>query len=72
MTEPSYEVIKMAAIFYNIDSLPCLKAIVHMRKPQKPGLEVIKLEFILKPKIKCNDWLLADTCPQAANHFTLF
>ena len=27
-----------------------------------PGLEVIKLEFILKLKIKRNDWLLADTC----------
>ena len=33
-----------------------------------PGLEVIKLEFILRLKIKCNDWLLVDTCPQAANH----
>ena len=36
------------------------------------GLEVIKLEFILRHKIKRNDWLLADTCPQAANHCTLF
>ena len=27
-----------------------------------PGLEVIKLEFILKLKIKRNDCLLADTC----------
>ena len=26
-----------------------------------PGLEVIKLEFILKLKIKGNDWLLADS-----------
>ena len=33
-----------------------------------PGVEVIKLEFIFKLKIKRNDWLLADTCPQAANH----
>ena len=33
------------------------------------GLEVIKLEFILRLKIKCNDWLIADTCPQAANHW---
>ena len=24
------------------------------------------LEFILRLKIKHNDWLLADTCPQAA------
>ena len=35
-------------------------------------LEVKKLEFILRLKIKCNDWLLADTCPQAANHCPLF
>ena len=27
-----------------------------------PGLEVIKLEYSLKLKIKRNDWLLADTC----------
>ena len=33
-----------------------------------PGFEVIKLEFILRLKIKRNDWLLVDTCPQAANH----
>ena len=37
-----------------------------------PGFEVIKLEFILRLKIKRNDWLLADTCPQPANHFALF
>ena len=37
-----------------------------------PGLEVIKLEFILRLKIKCIDWLPADTCPQAANHCALF
>ena len=23
-------------------------------------------------QIKCNDWLLADTCPQSANHCALF
>ena len=40
--------------------------------PRQPGLEVIKLEFILRLKIKRNDWLLADTCLQAANHLTLF
>ena len=39
---------------------------------QTPGLEVIKHEFILKLKIKRNDWLLADTCPQTANHWALF
>ena len=38
----------------------------------QPGLEVIKLEFILRLKIKRNDWLFADTCPQAANHQALF
>ena len=38
----------------------------------QPGLEVIKLEFILKLKIKRNDWLLADMCPQATNQCSLF
>ena len=33
---------------------------------------VIKLEFILKLKIKRNGWLLADTCPQAAKYCTFF
>ena len=37
-----------------------------------PGLEVIKLEFILRLKIKRNDWLPGDTCLQAANHCILF
>ena len=37
-----------------------------------PGLEVIKLEYSLRLKIKRNDWLLADMCPQAANHCPLF
>ena len=37
-----------------------------------PGLKVIKREFILRLKIKHNDWLLADTCPQSANHCALF
>ena len=37
-----------------------------------PGLEVIKLESSLRLKNKRNDWLLADTCPQAANHCALF
>ena len=38
----------------------------------KTGLEVIKPEYSLKLKIKRNDWLLADTCPHAANHCALF
>ena len=37
-----------------------------------PGLEVIKLEYKLRLKIKLIDWLLADTCPQTANHCALF
>ena len=37
----------------------------------RPGPEVIKLEYSLTLKIKPNDWLLADTCPQAANHCAL-
>ena len=32
-----------------------------------PGLEVVKLEYSLRLKKKRIDWLLADTCPQAAN-----
>ena len=41
------------------------------KKAKQPGLKVIKLQHSLRFKIKCNDWLLADTCPQAANHCTL-
>ena len=37
-----------------------------------PDPEVIKLQYSLKLKIKSNDWLLADTCRQAANHCALF
>ena len=39
---------------------------------QQSGLEVLKLEFILRLKIKHNDWLLADTCRQATNQCALF
>ena len=39
---------------------------------KKTGFEVIKLEFILRHQIKRNDWLHADTCPQAANHCAYF
>ena len=38
----------------------------------RPGLEVINLEYKLRLKIKRNDWLFADTCPQTANHCALF
>ena len=36
------------------------------------GLEVMNLEYSLRLKVKRNDWLLADTCPQAANQCALF
>ena len=36
------------------------------------GLEVIKLEYSLRLKIKGNDRLLADTCLRAANKCVLF
>ena len=36
----------------------------HFDGKKRPGLEVIKLEFILRLKIKHNGWLLADTCPK--------
>ena len=37
------------------------------------GLEKnLASRFILNLKIKRNDWLLADTCPQAANRYALF
>ena len=38
----------------------------------KPSPKFIELECILKLKIKRNDWLLAGTCPQAANHRLYF
>ena len=37
-----------------------------------PGLEVIKLELILRLKIKRNDWLLADTSFVALDGVTSF
>ena len=37
-----------------------------------PGSEVKSLEYSVKLKIKRNDWLLADTYPQAANHCSSF
>ena len=39
---------------------------------KSPGLEVIKLKYSLRLKIQRNDWLLADTCPQAVNHCAVF
>ena len=33
-----------------------------------PGIKVMKLELILWLKINRKDWLLVDTCPQAAKY----
>ena len=55
---------------------PSLCMYENIRVPPPPpgisGPEVVKLEFILKLKIKSNDWLLLDKCLQAANHYALF
>ena len=50
---------QLRMIFYNLETWP-------------QGYKVIKPEFSLRLNIKCNDWLLADRCPQAANHYALF
>ena len=42
------------------------------RRSVSPDQVVIKLVFILRLKIERDDWLFADTCPQAANHCGLF
>ena len=47
------------------------KSFVCFRLPD-PGFQNIKLEYSLKLKIKCNDRLPVDMCPQAANHWALF
>ena len=66
---------------YNLFSPPLLSSLTSSSPFQiymsasflaTPGVEVSKLEFILRLKIKHNDWLFADTCPQAANHWALF
>ena len=44
----------------------------HLSGKERAGLEVIILEYSLRLKIKRNDWLLADTCPQAANDCAVF
>ena len=57
-------------ITHNIP-LFCGKAKYDPHKASRSGLEVIKLEYRLGLKMR-NDWLLADTCPQAANLCALF
>ena len=52
-----------------------IKLLVYVAQQDRqaiPGPEVINLEFTIELKIKRNDWLLADTCPQAANHCAVF
>ena len=73
----SYQICYFALFFHGHPPTPqeadCETNILtknHITKPA--GLEVIKLEFILRLKIKRNDWLFADTCPQAANYGALF
>ena len=69
--EPTHEICVLVAkptIYSQTDEVPgqldsCAGA---------PGLDVIKLEYKLRLKIKRNEWLLADTCPQTANHCALF
>ena len=39
----------------------CRSRFALLHEDKDISLEVIKLEFILKLKIKCNDWLLADS-----------
>ena len=47
--------------------------VIHLALPgEESRHRGYKLEYILKLKIKRNDWLLADTCLQAANHCALF
>ena len=41
-------------------------------KTMNPGLEVIKLEYSLKLKIKRNDWLLADTYFEFENELKFY
>ena len=38
----------------------------------RTGLEAVKLQFILKLKIKHNDWLLAVTCPISRTEARIF
>ena len=55
---------------YAADTNQCSNVAFHYDVGVGAGLEVIKFEFYLRLKIKGNDWLIADTCPQAANHCT--
>ena len=45
-------------LFGTIELFNCVAVIVSCKIDGQPGLKVIKLEFILRLKIKRNDWLL--------------
>ena len=62
-----------SAIF-DLSGINALRSFIkqHIFLNAETGLEVIQLEFILRLKIKRNDWLLGDMCPQPANHCALF
>ena len=64
--EVSFSICK---IFISNDQLPSQRLTNQL---ERNGLEVIKLEYSLRFKIKRNDLLLADTCPQAPNLCALF
>ena len=61
----------MSQMFCNF-VLSSLISVAILLGRQRAGLEAIKLEYSLRLKIKCVDWLFSDTCPQAANHCALF
>ena len=58
---------KQPIIALYLESEPVLKFYNLKARPRG-----YKLEHSLKLKMKHNDWLLVDTCPQAANHCALF
>ena len=57
---------------FHFDFFLFILHIKDMESKSVSGLEVIKPEYSIRLKIKRNDWLLANTCRQAANHCPLF
>ena len=58
-------------IEHGLKELP-VKVDVQIKSTSRSGLKVIKLEYILRLKIKRNDWLIADTCLSSQSlHFIL-
>ena len=56
---------RLSILMYNeaVRQSPVLRPYTWLPR-QRQGLEVIQLEYSLRLKIKRNDWLLVDTCPQ--------